>query len=146
MRELGGEVRRAFRPMPGGTNFSYVPESDATQLVTISGHPPEGELLSSIAHLLSDPGVLPRHPRILCDNRALRIVVSTPFIDEVLKLAQHHIDRLAGGRVALVAASTANFGMQRMFSMRADDLPFEVRAFHEIVEARDWLVPSSAVP
>ena len=108
-------------------------------VMSITGKPSEDRVLAEIEGLLSDSSALPEEPVVLCDNRGFERLVSRSFIDRVLEAARTNVAKVAGGRVALVAGSTAQFGMQRMFTLRAEELPFEAKAFQNVDDARQWL-------
>ena len=49
-----------------------------------------------------------------------------------------------GGRVAMVATRDDVYGMFRMWGIMREDLNYEVRVFHTMAEARDWLSAAHA--
>ena len=46
---------------------------------------------------------------------------------------------LKGAKIALVASTKANYGMQRMLSLRAESLSIRISAFLDVQEAEHWL-------
>lgn len=48
-------------------------------------------------------------------------------------------DMLRDGRVAMVAATDATYGMFRMWEMQRESMPYEVRVFRDVNEALAWL-------
>jgi hypothetical protein len=112
-------------------------------LVRVSGVVSDHKLLDEVERLLNDPR-FPEAPRVIWDARDRGDVPDSNVIEPMLALIGRHQPSVRGARCALVAARLASFGMQRMFSVRADSIPFEVRAFRDLAEARSWLHDSPA--
>jgi hypothetical protein len=55
------------------------------------------------------------------------------------QFASGHVDRLRGGRVAMVAASDVTFGMFRMWQLQREGLGYEVAVFRDFDRAMTWL-------
>lgn len=49
------------------------------------------------------------------------------------------IERLRGGRVAMVANSDVTYGMFRMWEIQREDLEYTVRVFRDPAAARQWI-------
>jgi len=96
-----------------------------------------------VERILNDP-LLPQAPRVMWDARERDDVPSSNVIAPLLDLLRPRESSLRGGRCALVTSQTASFGMQRMFTFRADSLPVEFQAFRDLEEARSWLEDSGA--
>ena len=107
-------------------------------LVRAWGDPSDEELLAGVERILSDPE-LPENPRFLSDGRDIKIVVSPAFVKRVLELVDRFTSALEGSKIAVVAASKANYGMQRMLSLRAESIPIRIRVFSDVQEAGRWL-------
>jgi len=52
-----------------------------------------------------------------------------------------HIEKLRGGRVAMVATSDVVFGMFRMWELQREGVGYEVSVFRDVAAAREWLLP-----
>lgn len=61
------------------------------------------------------------------------------FIEAALKAKNRHPE----SKIAIVAGTKAVFGLARMYSAYADQMPWETLVFSGIDEALDWLNPSS---
>jgi hypothetical protein len=107
-------------------------------LVRTWGDPTDEELLAGVERILSDPE-LPANPRFLSDGRDVEIVASPTLVRRVLEVVARFPDALEGARIALVAAGAANYGMQRMLSMRAESMPLQIRVFSDLEQAMRWL-------
>jgi hypothetical protein len=81
----------------------------------------------------------------LVDGRAITEMAVTADGQRRLEtLAAAHLDRLRGGRVAMVASSDVAYGMFRMWQMRREGLGFEVQVFRDFDAARAWLLEGVA--
>jgi hypothetical protein len=82
----------------------------------------------------------------LIDGRGITdMAVTAGGQGRLAAFAAGFIERLRGGRVAMVAASDVTYGMFRMWQIRREGLGYEVRVYRDIDEARAWLTPD-AVP
>ena len=61
-------------------------------------------------------------------------------------LASTQVERLRGGRVAMVASSDVVYGMFRMWQMRREGLGYEVQVFRDFAAARSWVVTGAPLP
>ena len=79
----------------------------------------------------------------LVDGREITEMAVTPEGQARLAdLAATRLDRLRGGRVAMVATSDLVYGMFRMWELRREELDYEVRVFRSVDEAMSWLQTS----
>ncbi len=60
-------------------------------------------------------------------------------------VAARRLDRLRGGRVAMVAPTDLIFGMFRMWELRREELNYEVRVYRSFEEAVRWISLFEAV-
>ena len=76
----------------------------------------------------------------LVDATGLERVEVTP---EGVRGVAHLTERLekvfAGAKVAIVAVTDVAFGMARMYQGVRGDVPYEIRVFRDLGEARRWL-------
>ena len=61
------------------------------------------------------------------------------MILEMQRLLGQYKANLRDARCAMVASQPASFGMQRVFAVRAESVPVDVRAFADIELASHWL-------
>jgi len=85
--------------------------------------------------------------RELVDGREITDMAVTPNGQMRLAgLASTSMDRLRGGRVAMVASTDLTYGMFRMWQLRRESLEFEVRVYRELEPALAWLKESVSAP
>ena len=106
--------------------------------VEVAGPIDEADALAQVRRTLQDPR-FPAVKWILADARQRESAASPELVAAVVAQLREHAERLPRARCALVAEGAATFGMQRMFSIRSESIPFEVRAFRDIDDARAWL-------
>ena len=121
-------------------------EVDGPLLLTIiHGRVTDDELL---AHYAAPEFQAVQAPwRELVDGREITDMAVTP--DGQLRLAElasTSMDRLRGGRVAMVASTDLTYGMFRMWQLRRESLEFEVRVFRELGPALAWLEDPQPAP
>jgi hypothetical protein len=107
-------------------------------LRTLSGAVEAGELLEALEATLHHPDY---HPgmKSLNDLRESTHSARVEDIQQVAGLILKHVDRLEGGRAAIVVSSAVSYGMGRMLQAYADDAPLEIAVFFDMAEARRWL-------
>lgn len=59
---------------------------------------------------------------------------------ELADLSRLWLDRLRGGRIAMVAKAPAVYGAFRMWEIMREDLDYEVRVFLDLEDARAWVL------
>lgn len=69
------------------------------------------------------------------------LLVTVEGQQQLAQKAAMRMDRLRGGRVAMVASSDLAYGMFRMWEMRREELDYEVRVFRSFEEALLWIAP-----
>lgn len=119
-------IRHAVDPRAGVARF------------TVSGEFTLADMQAAVDRLAADPIYRPGMP-ILSDHRAIARPASA---EEVAGLVSHVADHgpvFAGARMAIVAASAASYGMMRMLSTLAEDVPMEIAVFLDVDEALRWL-------
>lgn len=79
--------------------------------------------------------------RELVDGREVtEMAVTMDGQKRLADLASTSMDRLRGGRVAMVAATDVTYGMFRMWQLRRESMEFEVSVFRELAPAMEWLL------
>jgi hypothetical protein len=110
---------------------------------TVSGTVTTGEMLAAVDDAMRDTEQAPY--AILSDHRSLDEPATTP---QVKALVSHLTDvsaHFAGSRWAIVTGLTASYGMMRMLSVLAAELPIEIAVFTDLVEATCWLSAGAPV-
>lgn len=83
------------------------------------------------------------HPsRVLCDlSKATFADLTTNEIEDIIKLIGRQINGYSGGKAAIVAHGSVDFGLARMFSTFTEiaGLPVKVMAFRTAEVAKTWL-------
>jgi hypothetical protein len=59
-------------------------------------------------------------------------------------MALAFVDKLRGGRVAMVAATDEAYGMFRMWEMQREGLGYDVQVFRNFAEAMEWVASDLA--
>lgn len=78
--------------------------------------------------------------REIVDGRAITTYSITPDGQRQLaRFASEHVDKLRGGRVAMVAATDVTFGMFRMWQLQRERLGYDVEVFRDLDEALAWV-------
>jgi hypothetical protein len=68
------------------------------------------------------------------------IEVTTTQLPELIGLLEKMADRRGTGyRVAIVVRKNIDFGLSTIFQMHAYTLPFEVKVFQSLTQARQWV-------
>ena len=96
------------------------------------------ELLESIDAVVNDPDFDPGMKSL----NDLRGVIHTTDKEYVMKIAEAmmgHADKLASGKIAVVASADVVFGMMRMLESYISDSSLEVMVFKDLDEAKHWL-------
>ena len=78
--------------------------------------------------------------RELVDGSAITEMAVTPEGHRRLaEIAAANVDRLRGGRVAMVAQSEITYGMFRMWELQREGLGYDVHVFRDADEALAWV-------
>lgn len=104
----------------------------------LTGVVTDAELVEYYTHLSSPP---PAPWTELVDGTAMTRMEFTPAGYRQLRqlFGSKYADVLWGGRVAMLAATDAAFGMFRMWELQREDLNYTVRVFRDRAEALAWL-------
>lgn len=122
---------------------SYRIDADLRRVIaTVTGIVTIEEMLDALLAVTDDPTYEPGFD-IYSDHREIEQSLGT---GQVMQLAGH-LERLAakvaGARWAIVTTAPASYGMMRLFSVHAEQIPMSVSVFRETAEAEEWLAPQS---
>jgi hypothetical protein len=98
------------------------------------------ELLTVIDDLVDDPAYDPTYNG-LSDHRRVTRPISPAQLYRLIVHIRQVRDRIAPERWAVVTGSLAAYGMARMMSVYAERLSIDLRPFHDMDEALEWLFP-----
>ncbi|MEM9594727.1 MAG: hypothetical protein AAGD06_10695 [Acidobacteriota bacterium] len=104
------------------------------------------EVLAAMERLYGDPNHDTTLP-VLWDARRARAALTS--FEDMMVMARDgriHWPTMGTGRTALLTASTADFGMGRMYQLMADGIPRELAVFRSYDEAVGWLRGKGRVP
>lgn len=112
-------------------------------VATLSGEVSLAEMLDAITASVSHPDFEPGFD-VYSDHTGITRVFTT---DQARRLAGHLAslsEQMAGSRWAIVTDKEASFGMMRMLSVFAQEVPMELEVFRSPEEAEQWLsLPAS---
>ena len=106
--------------------------------IELSGSLDAEELAATIGQMYQSADYRPDAPR-LYDVRRVEDSIETRDLRS-LAYRQDFIQAVDDARSAIVVARDVTFGIARMYQTWMDDQPVNVRIFHELDEARAWLV------
>ena len=104
----------------------------------VSGTFTLGEIVAAIAQALGHPDFEPGFD-ILSDHTQITEPITSEQLQQMAShlKAQSHL--LAGSRWAVVATQPASYGMMRVWSVLAEQVPLEVHVFDALEDAEQWL-------
>ncbi len=106
---------------------------------TVSGEFTLDDMRAAVDRLATDPACRPGMP-ILSDHRAIARPATAEEVSGLVGHVAEHRRMFAGSRMAIVAASAASYGMMRMLSTLAEDVPMKIAVFLDPAEAERWLL------
>ena len=110
-----------------------------------------GILITTMTAVVTDAELLSYYPRASSDyiDHPWREIVDGSTITEMrissaghrqlMEYALQNVERMRGGRLAMVGTTDLIFGMFRMWELQRADLDYEVRVFRSRAEAEQWL-------
>lgn len=104
----------------------------------VSGKVTLDEIIEAIDSSLQDPLFEPGFD-VYSDHVGIDRVISTPQARALAAHLKSRAAQVAGARWAVVTRTRASYGMIRMISAYAEQVPMEVRAFETHAEAEAWL-------
>ncbi|MEM8529499.1 MAG: hypothetical protein AAGF95_01570 [Chloroflexota bacterium] len=90
---------------------------------------------------MQDPAFIPGL-NLCCDLSEVKANISAQAIWQLVDFHRQCAFRWGKAKCALVASSDVIFGLGRMYSMCAEpvhEIPFEVRVFRNMTDAKEWL-------
>jgi hypothetical protein len=96
------------------------------------------EWMRSVDALLADPDYTPGMG-VLHDRRRIANSPSSQEVSAAVAFIEARASAVGNARWALVASSTAGYGMDRMAQMLLQGTSVTLRVFHELGEAEDWV-------
>lgn len=75
----------------------------------------------------------------LVDNRDQREIPTLTEVDRWVSFLRDHSRAVGASRIAIVVSAPAAFAMGRVCEVLAMDMPFQIRTFWDVTEARQWL-------
>ena len=76
---------------------------------------------------------------VLSDHRQLLTAATTTQLHTLIAHLATHRAHLGDSRWGVVVAQPASFGMMRMLSVLAEEIPIEVGVFKDLTAASEWL-------
>jgi hypothetical protein len=100
----------------------------------------DADLLDYGQRLLDDPEIKQAdHELVDLTDVSSGSLISAEGVRELARFWRGEYDRIAAGKLAIVAPSDLAFGLGRMYQMLRDDGPDRIRIFRDMEEAWDWL-------
>ncbi len=136
LRDVSPEAGNRGATVPVSTSEIFTPTP--VSVVVVTGAVTAGEILGAALNLLrNDP-----HPLVLWDGADAD--VSGLSLNDLYPLffsVKPFLDSRKGGRTAILAGSTAGFGMARWVTTMAENwkFPYPIRAFKARDAAMEWL-------
>ena len=102
------------------------------------GRVTDDELLSYYMRAITEIGDSPWR-EIVDGTLVTEMALTTEGLKRLAGVVESNLEKLRGGRVAMVAASDITYGVFRMWELRREGLNYEVRVFRELDAALAWL-------
>jgi hypothetical protein len=114
-------------------------DADPTLIYTIlSGRVTDQELWSYYEPLIAQHASGPW--RELVDGTQVTDMMLTPAgLVRLAELVEANLEKVRGGRVAMVATTDITYGTFRMWELRREALDYEVQVFRDLALALAWL-------
>jgi hypothetical protein len=102
------------------------------------------EIRQSLEGAYSDPGFRP-DMNSLWEIKEGTIGVTPTQLPDLIKLLEGLADkRSTGYKVAIVVRGNLDFGLSTIFQMHSYSLPFEVKVYQSLTQAKEWLQEDAA--
>ena len=106
--------------------------------VEVTGHLEIAEMLGTVDEVARQIAGNPGYS-VLSDHRALETPLTPEQATQLLAHLSVSGGALIGAKWAIVVSKPASYGMMRLLSARAEELPMSVQAFWDRDEATAWL-------
>jgi hypothetical protein len=115
---------------------------DGPVLLIASGEITGKEIIQALQNLLNDPDFKPNIDSIW-DFRSVttRLIDAQEITDLINFVRTIQEKRGRDYRVAIIVTRDMDYGLARMFEVHSQDLPFQVRIFEDLEQAKSWLKP-----
>ena len=111
----------------------------ALVFTTVEGVVDDEDVLGYVREFPNDPDFEPGCGGLI-DARGLeRIEVTGDGVRSAAHLTARLAEVFRGAKVAIVAVTDAAFGVARMYQGVRGEVPYEIRIFRDLAEARRWL-------
>jgi hypothetical protein len=109
--------------------------------IAVEGDPPFDEFRDTLLATFDDTRYRPGFGFLV--DRRQAAAPSAEYVRRITDFLRGHQREMAGGRVAVVIASLATYGMGRMAQTIGEDLPALLELFTDLQKAEAWLGNSS---
>lgn len=115
-------------------------QPDGPVILTASGAITGKEIIQAIKDLVNDPDFKPNINSIW-DFRAVttRLIDSQEITDLITFIRTIQEKRGRDYRVAILVSRDMDYGLARMFEAHSQSLPFQVRIFEDLEQAKSWI-------
>lgn len=113
--------------------------------VDVEGSPTTAEMCGAIDRVVTDPDFKVGFG-ILSDHRGLDSPATTQQVRAILAHISKRKSDFGSIRWAIVVEKAASFGMMRMLSVHAEEIPARVEVFRKVEEASSWLTEGDSPP
>lgn len=115
---------------------------DGPALLTASGPITGKDIIQALQDLVQDPDFKPDIDSIW-DFRSVttRLIDAQEITDLINFIRTVQEKRGRNYRVAILVSRDMDYGLARMFEVHSQNLPFQVRIFEDLEQARSWLNP-----
>jgi hypothetical protein len=122
------------------------PEAAGVGVITyaVTGELDIAELRAALEGIYSAPDFRPGM-HSLWQMKEGTIAVPATKLPELIQLLNERSDKRGTGyKVAIVVRGNLDFGLSTIFQMHAYSLPFDVKVFQSLTQAREWLEEDAA--
>jgi hypothetical protein len=96
------------------------------------------QMIATIDASVRDPAFRPGFD-VLSDHLGIEKVITTQQLKGVVNHLRSLSQYMSGSRWAIVTRDPASYGMMRMLSVYAEEIPMDVRVFKSMDQAEEWL-------
>ena len=121
--------------------FKIDPTAGSAGLITytVTGELDLGKLRTALEGIYDVPDFRPGM-HALWQIKEGTIGVGTAQLPELIDILQERSERRGTGyKVAIVVRGNLDFGLSTIFQMHAYTLPFDVKVFQSLTQAKDWI-------
>ena len=104
----------------------------------VSGKFTLDDITNTIKNSINDPDFENGY-NILSDHTEIEEFITTPQVHYTIEILENFSKHLENSKWAIVTKKPASYGMMRMLSAFADDLPLKIQIFENYEDAEKWL-------